>query len=295
MSSNRLSILMIVYNEADFVEYSIRAALPHVDDLVIVEGAFAETIDCGAEPRSTDETKEKIRLTAFKGLIKDEIGHGSFSFSKDLGDVYYIEANEKTDKDQRNVGLEKIKKLNPNGWLLIIDGDEIYTKENFEMIRNFMNLMGKQNKKAAYFKSLTFVNDMEHYTEQEFPRLFRITPECKFVDDNYMEWKDASWTLEHILKLPYLRYHHFAFCKSGLRFETKKKWWETRFPERKDFEYDWYRDEKGEIWSPNHVIREYTGKLPEILKDHPLYPKEKEITNPHEKFHHKMTGKKCDE
>jgi len=26
-----------------------------------------------------------------------------------------------------------------------------------------------------------------------------------------------------------------------------------------------------------------------------LYPKEKEITNPHEKFHHKMTGKKCDE
>ena len=146
------------------------------------------------------------------------------------------------------------------------------------MIRNMMKTMELQDKRGAYFKSLTFVNDMEYYTEQEFPRLFKITPECKFVNDNYMTWADAGWTLKHIIKLPYLRYHHFAFCKSNNgRFELKKKWWETRFPDQGNFEYDWYRDDDGKIWSPNHTVSKYTGKLPEILKDHPMYPKKEEF------------------
>ncbi len=258
-ANNRLSVLMTVYNEAEFIDYAIRACLPYVDDLVIIEGAYQETIACGAEPRSTDGTREKIR---------------KFCETKEAqsSSVWYAETNKQTDKDQRNAGLEMIKKLNPSGWLLIIDGDEVYTKENFMMIYNFMKTMAQQDKRGAYFKSLTFVNDMEHYCEQEFPRLFRITPECTFVNDNFMTWADAGWTLKHVLQLPYLRYHHYAFVKGTERFELKKKWWESRFEE--PFNYSWHVNEQGEIDDPDHKILKYTGKHPEILKGHPMYPPE---------------------
>jgi hypothetical protein len=270
---------MTVYNEAEFVEYAIRACLPYVDDLVIVEGAYQETIRCGAEPRSTDGTcyiaqkylfpsgSHMGEIDPYRGDNPHEKEYWEMFEQSSSSKVWYIEANEETDKDQRNVGLEKIKELNPDGWVLIIDGDEVYTKENFMMIRNIMKTMESQDKRGAYFKSLTFVNDFDHFTEQEFPRLFRVTPGCTFVNDNYMTWEDTGWHLGSVLKIPYLRYHHYAFVKGKERFELKKKWWETRFEE--PFDYGWHVNEDGEIDDPNHKILPYGGKHPEILKDHP--------------------------
>lgn len=267
---------MTVYNEADFVRFALASCVDFVDDVVVVEGAYQETIKCGGEPRSTDGTIEAVK--GFMETFEEMSCHNIGAYFP----VHYIEANEQTDKDQRNIGLERIKQVNPDGWLLIIDGDEVYTKENFMMVRNYMKIMEKQDKYAAYFKSLTFVGDFEHYTDQEFPRLFRITPECEFTNDNFMRWPDkgVEWKLPHVIKIPYLRFHHYAFCKGvdNERFLLKKKWWETRFGDNymgtgKSFEYDWYVNEEGKIRSPNHDIYKYTGRHPEIMKDHPLWEK----------------------
>lgn len=254
---SKLSVLMTVYNEADFIEYAIRSCLPYVDHLVIVEGAYQETIKLGSSPRSTDGTIEKA-----KSFINDSSGK-----------VHYLEANEQTDKDQRNIGLAKIKELNPDGWLLIIDGDEVYDESTVKMTRVAMNNMEKTNRMAAYFKSMTFVNDFQHYAEQEFPRLFRITKDCKFVNDNFMEWTDLklTWFLPHVIKIPYIKYHHYSFCKGQKRFEEKKKWWETRFG--KPFDYGWRVDENGKISDDDHQILEFAGQHPAILKTHPLWKK----------------------
>ena len=264
----RLSVLMTVYNEGDFVDYAIRSCLPHVDDLVIVEGAYQETIALGASPRSTDRTCEILKNWTTIPAIDEP--------DPNLKKIHLIEANEQSDRDQRNRGLEKIKELNPDGWCLLIDGDEIYDKNNFSMVKVAMHNMNRSGKLAAYFKSLTFVNDMKHYTEQEFPRLFKITPDCKFTNDNFMEWPDKgiNWFSPYIIKIPYIRYLHFAFCKGLERFDLKKKWWETRFG--KPFDYGWHINMKGKIEDKNHEIYEYTGKIPDILKDHPLYPKEED-------------------
>jgi glycosyltransferase involved in cell wall biosynthesis len=265
----KLSVLMTVYNEADFVEYAIRSCLPHVDHLVIVEGAYQETIKLGASPRSDDGTADKIysTLTDYYGSldVPDFRKHGIDER------VYYIEANEHTDKDQRNVGLEKIKELNPDGWLLIIDGDEVYTKDTLGQIKMCAHTMDRQGKMAAYFKSLTFVNDPTSCTEQDFPRLFKITPGCEFTNDNFMEWPDkgVSWFSPAVMKLPYVRYHHYAFCKGSDRFKLKEKWWKTRFG--RDFDYGWHVNEDGLIDDPNHKIYEYTGKHPDIMREHPLW------------------------
>jgi glycosyltransferase involved in cell wall biosynthesis len=253
---NRLSVLLTVYNESEYVEYAIRACLPHIDDLVIVEGSYLETINLGATNRSDDGTLEIIE---------------QFRNEKNVSILF---ANEQSDKDQRNVGLQKIKELNPNGWLLIVDADEVYTKDNFAMVRNIAKTMEKDNKKACYFRSLTFVNDFKHYVDQDFPRLFKITPECTFVNDNHMTWKDSDWSIKHVIKIPYLRFHHYAFTKDIKRFNLKKQWWETRFG--KAFDYGWRVNDEGKIEDANHFVQEYKGNHPEIMKEHPKY---KEVYN----------------
>ena len=247
---------MTVYNEADFIEYAIRSCLPYVDHLVIVEGAYKQVIALGKPERSSDGTLEIIEKY------------------RNNPNVHIIFANEKTDKDQRNVGLQKIKELNPDGWMLVVDGDEIYDPSTFSMIKSCANTMEKNNKYAVYFKSLTFVNNANFYCEQEFPRLFRITPGAEFCNDNFLEWSDKNlkWGYPHVVKIPYIRYYHFSFCKGSEKFLEKRNWWMNRGL-GKDFDYGWKLDENGQITDDNHNIYEHTGKFPAVMKDHPLFKK----------------------
>lgn len=263
----RLAALMTVYNEADFIAQAIESCIDHVDELIIIEGSYQEMIDIGASPRSNDGTIEIIR-DLFS--IKEETSEFHLSHP-DGASTTYIQANEKTDKDQRNVGLEIAKKLGAD-WLLIIDGDEVYEPKTFKQIRSICKQFDKGGVLGCYFTSLTFVNDFEHYTLQEFPRLFRVTSDCQFTNDNFMEWGNIKWQWPQVIKMPQIKYHHYAFCKGTEsyreRFLLKKRWWETRFGDKK-FEYDWYLDENGKIYSPNHKIYTYTGKHPELTSSSP--------------------------
>jgi len=255
---------MTVYNEADFIRFAMSSCLDLVDHLVIVEGAYQETIKLGASPRSTDGTIEKIKECK---KVYDQLDGATAIFNRGGSKIHYIEANEQTDKDQRNVGLKKIKELDSD-WLLIIDGDEVFNPNTFKQIRNYCNLMDKNNKKVSYFQSLTFVNDLDHFCYQKFPRLFKIEPNCKFVNDNYMHYEDLPVFGDHIIENLNIKYFHFAFVKGLERFEIKKKWWETRFG--KPFDYGWHVGEDGKLQDTNHKIYEFTGKLPKILDNHPL-------------------------
>lgn len=245
----KLSVLMTVFNEADFLDYAIRGCLPFVDDLVIVEGAYKETISLGQPARSSDGTLEIIEK--YKNEPK----------------VHILYANEQTDKDQRNVGLKRIKELNPDGWTIIIDGDEIYKPSTFQIIKNLTKNFDKQGIRASYFRSITFVNDLDHYCYQDFPRLFKITPECEFINDNFMSWKDASWTPPFITQTPSIKYYHYSFAKRKERIELKKRWWETRFGT--EFDYGWHlKDNK---WADKgHTIYKFIGTHPEVLDTHKL-------------------------
>ena len=273
---SKLSVLMTVYNEADFIEYAIRSCLPCVDHLVVVEGAYQETIKLGASPRSTDKTREIIQFLGNQHII--ECGPSPFGseWSSDASKwkIDYIEANAKTDKDQRNIGLDRIKELNPDGWFMIIDGDEVYDPLAFKMIRSFIKTMEKNDKYAAYFKSLTFVNDPYHFTEQSFPRLFKITSACTFVNDNFLDWPDKNlkWGHPHVIKVP-IQYYHYSFLKGQKRFLEKRDWWMNRGL-GSNFDYGWNIDKNGKINDPNHDIYEYTGKHPDIMKDHLLWKKD---------------------
>ena len=260
----RLSVLMTVFREAEFVDYAIRSCLPYVDDLILVEGSYLETQKLGTPTRSDDGTIEIIEK--YRNNPK----------------VHILYANEQSDKDHRNVGLRKIKELNADSFCLIIDADEVHQPQTFPLIRSTMNLMRKSGKKMAYFHSLTFVNDLDHYTNQYFPRLFDLRGSQQFINDNYLSWKDPLKT-EQVLYgqgSSLIKYHHYGFCKGLKKFEQKKKWWETRFG--KSFDYGWKTDENGQITDKNHKIYVYSGKHPAIMNSHPMMQKG-EIKNGNEK------------
>jgi hypothetical protein len=159
--------------------------------------------------------------------------------------------------------------------MYIHDGDEVYAPTTYPVIKNLCNLMDKQNVKAAYFKSLTFVNDMQHYCEQSFPRLFKITKECTFINDNFMSWKDVAWWgAPHVAKMHHINYYHYSFLKGSERFKTKRDWWMGRGL-GPNFDYGWTIGEDGVITDKNHKIYEFVGNHPEIIKSHPKYKENK--------------------
>ena len=253
----KLSILSTVFNESAFLEYSLNSYLEYVDFVALVEGSYLETQKLGASARSDDGTIEIIEK--YRNDPK----------------VHIVYANEQTDKDQRNVGYKKIKELNPDGFLLIIDGDEVYQPQTFDLIYSTMKMMRKTDKKVAYFNSITFINDLKHYTNQFFPRLFDLKNSVEFVNDNYLSWNEPLKAEQGLYGQGFspIKYHHFAFTKGKERFLLKKHWWETRFG--KPFKYSWYVDENGKINDKTHQIFLYEGKFPDIMKSHPMMQKEK--------------------
>lgn len=242
---------MTVYNESEFIGYAIESCLPYVDDLIIVEGAYQENINLGKTPRSNDGTLQIIEK--YKNNSK----------------VHIIYANQQSDPQQRNVGLAKAKQLGSD-WILLIDGDEVYTPQNLTLIRHLAQKYDKQNIKAVYFQSITFVNNPQSYTLQEFPRLFKINPESTFINDNFMSWGNLGWSSPHVIKNLNIKYHHYSFLKGCEKLQDKRNWWMNRGL-GPDFDYGWNVDKDGKISDKNHKIYTYEGKHPEIMKTHNLF------------------------
>jgi len=238
----KLFALMTVYNEAKFLDCSIRSIQDHVDGIVIVEGAYEETVRLGMPKRSNDGTLEIIGRSILNMPCE----------------AAAIKANEKSDAQQRNVGLEKIKEMGAD-FFMIVDGDEVYLPHHFKLIRKFM----EQPYDAHVFTCNTFVNDFWHYTEQRFPRLFRLYGDSEFTNDNFVRCNGKEWG-QYPVSIANIDYFHYAFVKGEERFLTKKEWWESRFGE--GFRYDW-EIKDGVITPDNHTVFEHTGSHPaEIIE-----------------------------
>lgn len=252
-------VLATVYNEEAFLSASIASYLPYVKSLTIVEGAYLETAALGAPLRSSDKTLK---------IAQSFLGKNS--------KVQLIEANAKSDMHQRNLGLEMLKRTHgTNSWLLIVDGDEIYNPMTLRMVDALSRKMAYSNARAAYFTSLTFVNDFDHYCIQQFPRLFKLTDKCQFVNDNFMSWEDGTqWSPPAVVKAPLIQFYHYSFCKGKERFLLKKNWWQTRFGQH--FDYGWEIGQNGQITDKSHNIVKFEGDHPKVIHQHPLWKKYEE-------------------
>lgn len=227
--------MLTTYNDSDWLAGALKT-LGQLDGAVILEGAYQETINLGMPSRSPDKTCELCT---------------KFVFEKQDNKFMYFEVNETSDVQQRNHALEKIKEsflvTSEPIVVFIVDGDEEYTDNQILLIKQWAQWMTEAEKKlACSIWSKVFVTE-EEYTLCVFPRLFLLTPGCKFVDSNLMYWPEVNFTLRYTDRetkyskiLPFaLATTHHSYCRSKERFEWKRK---GRIARRGSFPWVW--DEK---------------------------------------------------
>jgi glycosyltransferase involved in cell wall biosynthesis len=147
---------MIVYNDEDYIEYSINAIKDLVDELVIVEGAFGVAIEkCGASPRSLDKTIEKIKKYA------------------DNNKVFHREGNGWAHKEQYQIAFDFAKERSAD-WAILVDSDEIWSPSLMKVFDAKVKTADKLGVYQYRLNTRNFVNDFNTWYPGQSPRIYRM-------------------------------------------------------------------------------------------------------------------------
>ena len=219
--------LMTTYEDMDWIHEAL-VSMKELDGGIVCEGAYQETIALGKPPRSQDGTHDTC-----KEWCDDE-------------KFLFLEANEKSDVQQRNLVLQAIK----DKWgtddvvVMIIDGDEEYGVEQLKKLKEWAEWFCSQGKFLGGLVWSKVYVDNETWTLHAFPRLFRLTPDCRFVDSNLMYWPEKNFTITKSDKeegrcklLPVsLATRHHSYQRHKERFGWKR---DGRIARRGDFSWEW--------------------------------------------------------
>lgn len=289
----RVYALIVVYNEAQYLDYALRSIEPFVDGIAIVEGAYQNAMALGVSPRSDDGTLDI--LAAWKSHPKVRVRH----------------ANEPEEPAQRQNALDLIRESWPiqpdRDWMFLVDGDEIHAAADLERMRGFLAEASARGRYGLFVENLCFVNDFWHYTPLLAARFFRLTPGMRFVGDCSVEWPDRQlgwhaaprvvhlgwgrlwWPIafvdrrgdRHIATVPGRRFrqYHYSYVKDRERFEVKRDWWRKS---RGDSTWGWemvngrieWRGaprQRGFVKLRRVAVLPFHGRHPDLMRSHPRY------------------------
>lgn len=256
---------MAVYNEVEYVEYSIRSVIEHVNTLIVVEGAFEETVRAGGSLRSDDGTLEILeklqqefswqKLVIYKAPFPaDQLRHRNMFFDL-VGFHCPLATNMKY------------------YWLWLIDADEVYDEDNISALKDVLN---STNSDCIKIDSLTFVNNFHSYVKIGFPRCFRIRSGRKhvFMGANHVACLNDKWQPTRVLNdgeenhEDSVRFFHYSYVKDPARFSLKKKERELVHGANS---FKWSLDSNNQVVCPGTNIRTFSGEHPPVMHDHPRF------------------------
>lgn len=155
----------LVKNEERFIWYSIMSVLPYVDRIMIW--------DTG----STDKTIEIINSISSPKIIFKEVGN--------------VDANSFT-----NMRQEMIKKTPSEfTWIMILDGDEIWTSKNIKIATDF----AKKNPKleSIVVRTHNLVGDIYHKASEIFGN-YRLAGQTGHLNLRFMNTKTIKGLHAHL-------------------------------------------------------------------------------------------------
>ncbi len=236
--------VMNVFNEAEYVEYSIRSTIGVLDKLIVIYGWFAET------KRGTQDVSMQFDNTLeILERLNDEFD----------GKIHLVHCSGLDQLTTRNTAFMEAQWLGlEDYWLWIIDGDEVYDPEN---LGNLMEILHETDAEAIKIDSLTFVNDFQSYVKIAFPRLFRIQPGNVY---NFVAPNDISLCGRPMVVTNYeddVKFFHYSYVKSPERFMLKKREREA-LPGGK---FKWYLDDDNRVTADGINIRTFDGRHPAIM------------------------------
>lgn len=271
---------MCVFNEAEYITYSISSIYDYVDEIIIFEGSWGECLTTSGNARSTDGTIKLLQ---------------NFPDPENKIKLHFL--NERTQLEQRSKVFEMLPR--EQCWMLLIDGDEVYPEKSIRWVRDFVDckldgdnlLVSAISADVIRLRSLVFVNDFQHVCHVDYPRLFKVRggkneefdrPYYTFLEPNTLgvltnggtyrkikndELRDDG--IKSVWDFPEVEFFHYSYVHAQDRFSQKKR---ERTKVHGEFRWELRWDPETSQWlvqRDDADVREFAGEHPEVMKDHP--------------------------
>lgn len=253
-----------VYMDKDYLEQCILACKDHVDELVIIEGAFQCTLFTGGVRNNKPERSNDGTIDIINKYVDNQ-------------KIFVIYANEKEHKYQYQIGLDFAKERNAD-WAILIDSDEVWTKQAWNLLDAKLKSAAKNGVYEYRIRQYCFINDFNHYYNGEYPRVFRVTPKAYFVADNEVAWPDHNKIQDcgscneyiHLLSVRPLNYH-YSYVRDVSRWSLKQESLMEKDGNPINLQYK-IKNDKYVIPSDINIYK-FDGQHPEIMRSHKFYGK----------------------
>lgn len=251
---------MVAFNEADFIEYSIRSVIESLDELIIIEGSWAEHYQVNGELRSDDGTIEIIK-----------------KLQKEFSNISLYHKNENSQLEQRNLYFKLCPK-NPHV-MLLVDADEVWKEDDLQQIKQIADkwpTSGALPPHVYTVNSLVFINDFYTMSPVRYPRIWELEPglNYRFTEPNTILINNEEFYQKDLD----LSYFHYSYTHSPERFRQKKR---ERTKLHGNFAWEL---RNGLVQRDDANIQQFNEKHPKIMREHPLFGVKK---------HAKIEKQKC--
>lgn len=240
---------LCTFNDCEYLDAVIRSFKNHVDRLYLIEGSWRSSQGYDGKQRSERETYN---------ILDRHI---------DNKKVFLIQANAASEKEQRQIGLEKAKEDGAD-WHWFLDSDEIYPDSVAMLIKARLSV-ASPIEHGFRVRSFNFINSFNRWYPGDYARIARVTPQARFFVNNDVAWEVPGAQIVTLSER--WRYFHYNYVKKDpSQFWRKMHYHETEDPTFKARITPQY-GAIGHIYTiPNDIqIFDFAGKHPAIMKDHP--------------------------
>ena len=244
---------MAVYNDIDYIDYTLKSFLDFVDEMIVVEGAFKITMEGGKPARSNDGTLDVLR-----------------QYEKDKK-IILIHANLQEHKFHYDIGYQEAINRGAD-WAIMCDSDEIWTPKakllSNSMMKKFLLLKAPVEMRVDEY---CFINDFKTCYHGTYPRIFRATKGSRFVFDNEVQFAGFHRGQHSIVNVLGRDIFHYGYVRNNKRWRMKQDYMFAKDKNPLNLQYKLEGDKY--IIPADIAIYEFVGKHPEIMKSHKFYNK----------------------
>lgn len=262
----KISVGIIIYNGADYIEYVIKSIYEVVNQIIIVDGAV-EKYDA-KKSYSTDGTIEKIKK------LKNEIDI--------LDKIELVENDNKFYKNKIEMQNEIAKRIKGD-YYVKMDADEIWKKETLLDAITYMQINKIDVLRMPFYHFwLSFKNiavDSNGKWSTKHPRIWKWNNDFKHKNsfNFFQNKKGVKISAPNYNEQEYNgdRVYHFGYVRKLKILKQKLKYYKTRGIEKyfKDTVTAWNNldDPTQPTQKSNSHATKFEGELPDILKNHPYF------------------------
>lgn len=272
----KIAAVFCIYNEEEYLEYSVRSVLPEVTQVIVCLGLSPYT----AYGKHRQDQFPPDRTEAVVDALQKEFPDK----------IHVIKNRWSSQLEHRDAGLSRCLELGMDYYFLV-DGDEVYQAQHLRQIRQTI----QSHPEAGIFivKCHTFWRSFHYRIPPDMlswrpRRIFKLTQKRRMLGIPFphrLAFKGINDlnSLGTLVEFPpdKAAFYHFSYARSPARMREKL----STFPHAQEILSGWF-DQVWLAWPQNRqmtnihptdppkfpkALRQTTEDLPEVLRSHPYY------------------------